>query len=308
MKDEHSTRYWADINLTQPNDSHALAIGRVPARSDVLDLGAADGSIASVLVRMDCRVWGVEFDAAAANEARRWCEAVEIADLNNLNLADAFNGQDFDIVLMLDILEHLVDPTSVLKKVREVLRPDGWAVISLPNVAHISVRLALLRGRFTYTDLGLLDKTHLRFFDPKGVHELLQAAGWRAFDVARVTRRPGTTEIELDDDVDPHLVMELERDRDALTYQFVIAAAPEGSPILENPPLLPAAIAQDALLSLNPEGERVITGPTYTELWNELQWIRDTSSVRRDHLRHLVETLRENSERISSTLEELGRG
>lgn len=307
MNGEHSTRYWADINLAQPNDSHALAIGRVPARSDVLDLGAADGSIASVLSRMDCRIWGVEYDAVAARDAQNWCEAVVVADINTLSLPEAFPGQDFDIVLMLDILEHLVDPTSVLRKVRDLLRPTGWAVISLPNVAHISVRLALLRGQFTYTDLGLLDRTHLRFFDPNGVHELLRSAGWIAFDVARVTRRLGTTEIEVGDDVDPQLVMELERDPDALTYQFVIAAAPEGSPVLERPPLLPAAIAQDALLSLNPQGERVIAGPTYRELWNELQRIRDASSVRRNHLRHLVENLRENSERISSTLEEIGR-
>lgn len=307
MNTERSSRYTADVDLSQPNDSHVLAIGRVPARSDVLDLGAADGSVASVLRRMDCKIWGVDLDDAAAEEASAWCESVVVADLNTLDLSGSFDGRKFDVVLMLDVLEHLIDPVDVLRRVSDVLRPTGWAVISLPNVAHISVRLALLGGQFTYTDLGLLDKTHLRFFDANGVHELLQDAGWRAFDVARVTRRLGTTEIEIED-ADPRLVKELERDPDAVTYQFVVAAAPEGSQVLHEPPLLPAAVAQNAFLNLNPDGGRVIRGATVAEVWNELQRIRDASLTRRNHLRYLVENLRENSERIATTLAEIGRG
>lgn len=307
MSDERQFHYRADVDLSRPNDSHVLAIGRVPARSDVLDIGAADGSVASVLSRMDCKIWGVELDANAAAQARRWCESVVVADLNSVDLSETFGDRKFDIVLMLDVLEHLVNPVEVLRQARNVLRPTGWAVISLPNVAHISVRLALLGGRFTYTDLGLLDRTHLRFFDSSGVHELLRDAGWEAFEIARVTRRLGTTEIDVGD-ADPQLVGELEQQPEALTYQFVVTAAPEGSHVLESPPLLPAAIAQAALLTLNPEGEQVIEGTAVSLLWNELQRIRDASLGRRNHLRHLVDSLRENSERIANTLAEIGRG
>jgi 2-polyprenyl-3-methyl-5-hydroxy-6-metoxy-1,4-benzoquinol methylase len=293
-------RYTADINLSSPNDPHAMAVGRVHAKSDVLDLGTADGSVASVLTRMGCKVWGVEIDQQAAEKARAICQEVAVADLNQIDLPSQFGGRDFDIVLMLDVLEHLLDPVSTLSSVKQVLRPMGWAVISLPNVAHISVRLALLNGRFTYTDLGLLDRTHLHFFTLEGVTDLLQRSGWRCFDLARVIRDLGTTEITVEWP-DPRLVEDLKRDPEALTYQFVLMAAPEGSPVLSNPPLLPAAIAQRALL----EATRL---SQVAEFWAELEKMRSASLTRRDHLKYLVSSLRENSQRIADTLAEIGDG
>ena len=299
MAVQHS-RYTASIDLSSPNDPHALAIGRVPAKSEVLDLGAADGSVAAVLKRMGCRVWGVEMDREAADRARRECEEVLVADLNRVDLSVEFAGREFDVVLMLDVLEHLVDPLAALNSVKEVLRGSGWAVISLPNVAHISVRLSLLEGRFEYTDLGLLDRTHLHFYTSEGIRELLSRAGWQAFEVVRVTRELGTTEITAESP-DPRLVEELKRQPDALTYQFVLMAAPEGSMILENPPVLPAAIAQQALLNAS-KFDRI------AEFWTELEKIRGASLTRRNHLRYLVSNLRENSQRIANTLAEIGDG
>ncbi|MGH9122527.1 MAG: hypothetical protein ACRDYC_11405, partial [Acidimicrobiales bacterium] len=108
----------------------------------------------------------------------------------------------------------------------------------------------------TYTETGLLDETHLRFFDRAGVEDLLGAAGWEAFDLARVTRRLGTTEIQVDSP-DPALVAGLETEPEALTYQFVLCAAPKGSPVLEAPPPLPAAVAQRTLLEAFAQLERM---------------------------------------------------
>jgi len=293
-------RYRAKIDLSSPNDPHALAVGRVPAGTDVLDLGAADGSVAAVLKRMNCRVWGVEIDSEAAERARQECEEVVVADLNELDLSSQFGGREFDVVLMLDVLEHLVDPAATLRAVRQVLRGSGWGVISLPNVAHISVRLSLLEGRFNYTDLGLLDRTHLHFFTAEGVEALLSEAGWGSFEVVRVTRDLGTTEIEVESP-DPRLIEQLKRDPEALTYQFVLMAAPEGSQVLDDPPLLPAAIAQSALLDAHRFNQ-------IAEFWAELEKIRGASLARRQHLRYLVSNLRENSQRIADTLAEIGDG
>lgn len=306
VSDGYQSRYTADVDLSNPNDPHVLAVGRVPARSEVLDLGAADGSMAAVLRRMGCKVWGVELDDESARQARHHCEEVVVGDLNTLQLSDAFKGRQFDVVLMLDVLEHLVDPVGVLRGAVSVLKPSGWAVISLPNVTHISVRLALLGGRFTYTDVGLLDRTHLRFFDSDGVMELLEQAGWESMESVRVTRRLGTTEIDVD--VDPRVFGDLEHDPNALTYQFLLMAAPKGSKVLDDPPLLPAAVAQRVLLELNPDGERTITSPLVSQVWDQLQRIRDGSLARRGHLKNLVSTLSENSERIAITLAEIGEG
>jgi len=170
------SRYTAEPNLRYANDSHVLAIGRVPANSRVLDLGVADGSVAAILNDMGCQVWGVELDPEAAEAARSVCQEVVVADLNTLELAEHFGEQQFDVVLMLDILEHLSDPATVLGRVKPVVAEGGWGIVSLPNVAHLSVRLALLNGRFSYTEMGLLDRTHLRFFTRASIEELFDSA------------------------------------------------------------------------------------------------------------------------------------
>ena len=200
----------------------------MPANADVLDLGLADGSVAAVLQQMGCRVWGVELDEVDAEAARPFCQDVVVGDLNTLELAEVFPDQRFDVVLMLDVLEHLADPARVLRQVTGVLADGGWGVISLPNVAHVSLRLSLLDGHFDYTEAGLLDRTHLRFFDRQGVDTLLDDTEWTMLDLTRVTRRFGTTEIKIDD-ADPDLVKELEAEPEGLTYQFVITAVPSGS-------------------------------------------------------------------------------
>jgi hypothetical protein len=208
---------------------------------------------------MGCRVWGVDIDSDAAEVARGICEEVIVADLSAVDLAERLNRQRFDVILMLDVLEHLTDPAAVLRRLVPVLEDGGWAVISLPNVAHASVRLALLDGRFTYTDVGLLDRTHLRFFDRDGVANLLRDAGWEMFDMARVTYGAESTEIPIGD-ADPELVQRLESDIEGLTYQFVVSVAPIGSPVIQHPPVLPAAVAHSALLKALAETASMMEG------------------------------------------------
>jgi 2-polyprenyl-3-methyl-5-hydroxy-6-metoxy-1,4-benzoquinol methylase len=222
------TRYTARIDLLDTNDSHALGILCVPPNSDVLDVGAADGSVAAVLGHFGCRVWGVELDAAAAEAAREHCEQVIVADIEELDLRGAFGEQRFDVVLLLDVLEHLKAPGETLRRLPEILNPGGRVVASIPNVTHAAVRAQLLHGRFVYTDLGLLDRTHLRFFDRRGVRELFREAGFAIHDELRVTRPLEGTEIPVDPDSLPEGFDDaVSSDPDADTYQFVVVAAPE---------------------------------------------------------------------------------
>jgi 2-polyprenyl-3-methyl-5-hydroxy-6-metoxy-1,4-benzoquinol methylase len=289
-----ASRYSARIDLSWVNDAHVLAIGRVPHRSRVLDLGCADGSVAATLRRMGCRVWGVERDPDDAEAARSWCESVLEADLETVDLAASFAGQEFDVVLMLDVLEHLADPTRLLFQAGRVLDRVGWGVISLPNVAHLSTRLALLDGQFRYRDTGLLDRTHLRFFDRQGVEGLLDAAGWAAFDWEAVTRGLGESEID-PRGLDLELAAKLETEPDALSYQFVVTAAPTGWPAAIDPPLLPAAVTQRQLLDAQRQLREARPVPN---LVARLESMRRSSLDRRSHLRSLLEALEENTERL----------
>lgn len=260
--------------------------------------------MAAVLRSMGCRVWGIELDPGAASVASDVCEEVIVDDLERIDFSAYFSPQQFDVVLMLDILEHLRDPADLLRKLAPYVRPTGWGVISLPNVAHLSLRLALLEGQFRYRDAGLLDRTHLRFFDRRGVDRLLEEAGWSSFDVARVTRLLGTTEIVVEE-ADPELLAALEADPDALTYQFVVTAAPLGARALETPPLLPAAAAQRALVGASrriaelEEEVAALRRVHVPDLAEQLEAIRGNSLTRRQHLKHLLAAVRSNSQLLA---------
>ncbi len=88
-------------------------------------------------------------------------------------------NRTFDVVVCADVLEHLEDPAAVLARVRRWLSPGGVLFVSLPNVANVAVRFALLAGRFEYAEAGILDRTHLRFFTRRSARRLVEGTGFR---------------------------------------------------------------------------------------------------------------------------------
>jgi hypothetical protein len=90
----------------------------------------------------------------------------------------AASGRRYDALLFLDVLEHMSEPGLALRAARDLVNAGGSAYVSLPNVAHWSLRKSLLLGRFDYTESGLLDSTHLRFFTAVSARRLIEEAGW----------------------------------------------------------------------------------------------------------------------------------
>jgi tellurite resistance protein len=192
----------------------------------VLDVGCSTGYLAEEIAdRRSGKVTGIEISPTAAEEARDHCERVIIGDIETLDLDEALGEDTYDIVLFADVLEHLTDPEAVLRKVRPFVAPGGRVVASIPNVAHISVRLALLAGEFRYRETGLLDRTHLRFFTRETIEDLFEASGY-VIDVWR-RRRVNLQDAEVrvarpasDEEA------ELASDPDAMTYQFIVTSYP----------------------------------------------------------------------------------
>jgi SAM-dependent methyltransferase len=85
------------------------------------------------------------------------------------------------------VLEHLKDPQRALRDINQQLKPGGIVLVSVPNIAHLWVRLRLLRGKFDYMDRGILDRTHLRFFTRVSLEALLREAG---LDLVKLTATP----------------------------------------------------------------------------------------------------------------------
>jgi 2-polyprenyl-3-methyl-5-hydroxy-6-metoxy-1,4-benzoquinol methylase len=145
----------------------------------VLDVGCGAGATLHWLKQAGrCRVGvGLEMMESAAAIARTRVDQVIVGDANLL-VDSALDAQSFDVVLCLDVLEHLVDPWAFVAKLPRLLKPGGLVIASLPNVRHLRVVLPLLlAGRWRYESSGILDRTHLRFFTRETALELLSGGG-----------------------------------------------------------------------------------------------------------------------------------
>ena len=161
---------------SDPYSSHAVILARLGDGHGrrALDVGAADGFLAELLTRQGWQVTALERDPAQAAKARGRCHEVIVADLDQA--APRLQGF-FDAIVYGDVLEHLNDPLPVLVALDRALAAGGRVIVSVPNVAHLWVRLSLALGRWNYTDRGILDRTHLRFFTKRTFAALLRDAG-----------------------------------------------------------------------------------------------------------------------------------
>jgi O-antigen biosynthesis protein len=206
---------------------HADVVELVGESKRVLELGPATGYMSRALGERDCEVVGIELDPDMAKRAGEFCGRMIVGDVEALDLERELEGERFDAIVAADVLEHLKDPLQVLRRLRPFLGPDGCFVISVPNVAHGSVRLALLSGRFDYQDIGLLDSTHLRFFTRETLEQLLDEAELGLAELHRHELTLEASEVRFDPDaVSGDLLKEINDDPDARTYQYVAKAIP----------------------------------------------------------------------------------
>ena len=169
----------------QPNPSYIqvrrdmMSLVRQPW-SRLLDVGCARGATAHALRQAQGvgHTIGVELDAASAQAARGLLDEVLEGDAVTCLEQLVARGQRFDLVMCGDVLEHLVDPWRALALIRSLCEPDAQVIVSLPNVAHYSTIVALLRQRWPREDRGLHDRTHLRWFGPRDLEPLYQGAGF----------------------------------------------------------------------------------------------------------------------------------
>lgn len=237
-------RYRTVVDPTIANSTHTIILGLVGPDRDVLDVGCSSGFLAQALAGRGCRVSGIELDEKSASEAIPFLEQLVVGDLNTVDLVAAFGAARFDAIVFADVLEHLVDPADVLRRSLTLLRPGGAVVISVPNVAHGALRLALLQGRWRYTETGLLDATHLRFFTRETLLEMLRECGLEVTDVNATVLDPLACEVEIDDGSLPETIVDWVRHQpESFVYQYVIRAqlgdsqdvVPETVPAVELP-------------------------------------------------------------------------
>jgi hypothetical protein len=123
--------------------------------------------------------------AEAAQAAGQFCTRTIVADLDIEPLQAILPNEEFDIAVFSDVLERLREPWKVLGDARKLLGFNGYAVALVTNIAHGAVRLGLLNGQFDYSEFGILDDTHLRFFTRRTLEQLFIRAGYRIERIER---------------------------------------------------------------------------------------------------------------------------
>ena len=148
------------------------------AKAKILEIGCGDGATGSLaLSEGKCGEYcAVELCPDAAEKASKRLSTVLLGNVEQLDLPWA--RETFDAVILSEVLEHLVDPWAVLQKIRPLLRSGGMVFASSPNISHYSVISMLVRGDWTLSDFGLMDRTHLRWFTPKSYRALFESCGY----------------------------------------------------------------------------------------------------------------------------------
>lgn len=159
------------------------ATGRLRLSGRALNVGCGAGRDADHLRGLGASVLhGIEPVQPAADAARRRYDHVFPGPVEDWH----WDGQPYELVVFADVLEHVVDPGALLHRARSWLSPSGYLLISVPNIRHVSVLYNLaICGQWEYTEHGIMDRTHLRFFTSRSIIRLLCSAGYETNDLFR---------------------------------------------------------------------------------------------------------------------------
>ncbi len=162
-------------------------------------------------------VYGIDIvDCKLDTDFQEKLDGLAIGDIQTME--NAFDGMKFDVILCPDVLEHLVDPYSVVRKLRGWLREDGIVVASLPNINYWRIIFGIIwKDAFSYSDRGILDRSHLRFFARKDVEALFAENG---FQVLAVSSNTGGWRGRIAQRLTGWLVGRF------LAYQYIVVARP----------------------------------------------------------------------------------
>lgn len=184
----------------------------------VLEIGCGKGrTLAWIKEQMACKwVAGVEINQKAAADSSKCVDDLYIGDIETLELPISENS--LDAILCPDVLEHLVDPWSTLKRLKKYLKPNGILIVSIPNVRNYRVVLPLLfLGKWDYQESGILDRTHLRFFVKETALNLVKDSGFKVVSVKANGREKGSKSRILD-------LLSLGLFRKLFDFQYIIVA------------------------------------------------------------------------------------
>lgn len=212
-----------DLSKQTPNDAWFKIFQYIDPDTNILDIGCSSGKLGEALrEQKNVHIVGLDIDTQDVELAKRNLNEAHLINIETDDLG--FLGQ-FDAIIFADVIEHLLDPVAALKKIKPLLKKNGKVIFSIPNMANVTIRIELLKGNFEYKDFGLLDRTHLHFYDKKEVQRVFNEAGYQVVDTDCTLREIPEdllrSELKpLGIELAPKL-SELLNSAEAITYQFI---------------------------------------------------------------------------------------
>lgn len=197
-------------------------VNYIPSGSKVLDIGAGNGLLSMLFkeVGKEITIDGIEPSKAAAKIAKKHYSKFYVGYIQDY--LDEISSAKYDYLVLADVIEHVFDPYALIS---DLLRASGKStkiIISTPNVAFGSVRLALMSGKFEYVNSGLLEKTHVRFFTKQLLEEMIKNLEVGVEKAIFLERRIDQTEIPISIKGNRMALWKMLNDETASTYQFFL--------------------------------------------------------------------------------------
>jgi GT2 family glycosyltransferase/2-polyprenyl-3-methyl-5-hydroxy-6-metoxy-1,4-benzoquinol methylase/Tfp pilus assembly protein PilF len=219
--------------FARPEVIAAVNKNRLPT-AKILEIGCAGGATGKALKeKLPVQSYvGIDISEEAAAIAQKHLDRVIVANIEetDLSVEHGLRLNNFDLLLALDVLEHLSNPWDILAELSSYVKPGGFVVASLPNVQNIAIVQDLISGKWQYQDAGILDATHLRFFTLESAKKMFSGAGLNIKGVENVIN-PSLDIKTLKESGNKYRYANVEIDNltkqeliDLFTYQYIIIA------------------------------------------------------------------------------------
>lgn len=229
----YMSKYDFVIDLSDTT-STGIILKNIKPESTVLEFGCATGRMTRYMKQaMNCKVYIVEYEQSAFNEAMQYAVDGVCDDLLTLTWLDKFKDIKFDAIIFADVLEHLSDPAKALCGAKKVLKDDGCIYVSVPNITHNDILIKAFQNRFDYTNVGLLDDTHVHFWGLENLKPFVQECGLSLLNLEATYCETGNTEQYTDCTMQiPQQLLNYFNERISGTiYQFVMTLGKQGQSI-----------------------------------------------------------------------------
>ena len=166
---------------------HRKVIDWVGKDKKVLEVACHSGYVSTRLQQNNCKVTGVEIYEPALQKAKPYLYKSVLGDIEKEETWNKISDEKFDVILFMHILEHLIDPETILAKAKLLLNENGIVIICLPNINNWVNRWDIFKGNVNYTSDGVMDKTHFKFYNFFTAKKMIEAAGYSVLEYSGVS-------------------------------------------------------------------------------------------------------------------------